>query len=99
MVKPLVSEASNCILPTYVIAAILQNSSNDINGACDAAYNGHVDPATGLPYVPNPGLTNGGVTIPYAGFDPVSPNATNPDFISEVTRARRRTMARASTRI
>jgi iron complex outermembrane recepter protein len=81
VVKPLVSEASNCILPIYVVGGILRDSSDSVgvSRACDDAYGGHVDPATALPYVPNPAVTADGnpVAAGYPGFDPVSPSATN----------------------
>jgi iron complex outermembrane recepter protein len=78
VVKPFVTEASNCILPDYVVAAAITG----IDAACDVAYNGHLDPATNLPFVPNPtNEENGGTLCPphcgYPGFDPVDPNATN----------------------
>jgi len=82
VVRPFVTEASNCILPTYVVAAVLVvGSGGSVVGACDDAYSGHLDPVTGLAYVPNPTTDNKGnlITDGYPGFDPVSPNATNPD--------------------
>jgi iron complex outermembrane receptor protein len=84
VVKPYPTQASNCILPTYVVAAIL---SQDIQGnntgnpgaltlvtACDAAYNANVDPVTQLPYVPNPTAkaTNGVLPPGYPGFNPAT---------------------------
>ncbi len=39
VVKPFVSEASNCILPAYVVAAMLiTQGARDIATACDTAY-------------------------------------------------------------
>jgi iron complex outermembrane receptor protein len=94
VVKPFVTDASNCILPTYVVAAILQQQANLVNGstqggvssgACQVAYTDHLDPVTGLPYVPNPsGPCNGNLEpnpcmIPsgYPGFNPVGPGIAN----------------------
>ena len=54
VVKPFVSEASNCILPTYVVAAMLNGDGGEVPNACDDAYSGHVDPLTHAPYVANP---------------------------------------------
>ena len=63
VVKPYPTEASNCILPTYVVAAMLQevNTGPDpsqaatfLSEACGVAYNNQWDPLTYLPYVPNP---------------------------------------------
>jgi outer membrane receptor protein involved in Fe transport len=69
VVKPFITQASNCILPVYVVAAILQATNaaggltpdqGGIEGACERTYVSHIEPITG-------GL----------GFDPVSPTATN----------------------
>jgi iron complex outermembrane receptor protein len=66
VVKPFPTEASNCILPTYVMAALLQEQTAQFqNGvtspgpyACELAYTYHLDPAAGYPYAPNPtGMT------------------------------------------
>jgi len=68
VVKPFVTEASNCILPTYVVKALLQVAAqpfpNNPGGyfACEIAYNDHLDPVTWQPYTPNP--TIGGGTVP-----------------------------------
>ncbi len=75
VVKPFVTQASNCILPKYVVAADLQYGGDQHAGAfqganmmtiCGVAYGTGVDPITGQPYtsVQNP-------TFPdYPGFDP-----------------------------
>ena len=42
-----------------------------LSNACSDAYNGHLDPVTGKPYVPNP-------TSDYAGFDPLAGTAGDP---------------------
>ncbi|HEV2562581.1 MAG TPA: TonB-dependent receptor [Rhizomicrobium sp.] len=76
VVKPFVTQASNCILPKYVIAADLQRAGPGglpvLEDYCSLAYQEHVDPVTGSTYMasPFPG---------YPGFDPVSATATNPD--------------------
>jgi iron complex outermembrane receptor protein len=63
VVKPFPTDASNCIFPDYVVAALLQQQT--VNGftvapvACQLAYTNHLDPVTGYPYVPNPtGMSN-----------------------------------------
>ena len=71
VVKPFVTQASNCILPAYVVVAILERNLNQggdpdsggISGACSYAYALHVDPATvgSLPVPPG-----------YTGFDPTT---------------------------
>lgn len=89
VVKPFVSQASNCILPIYVVAALLQTSSQagsdgqspnggGIDGACANAYQYNVDPVTVLQYKKDP-TTSGPNTSPipagYVGFDPsTAPN-------------------------
>jgi iron complex outermembrane receptor protein len=72
VVKPFVSEASNCILPVYVVESLSHNNTG-ISAACDNAYGGHVDPATGASYVPFP--VGPGA---YPGFDPLAGTAGDP---------------------
>jgi len=58
VVKPFVTQASNCILPVYVVAAILtarppagqENGVASIPGACTNAYQDDLDPVTLEPY-------------------------------------------------
>ncbi len=67
IVKPFPTEASNCILPAYVVQALLEE--NKIRGvesdpgapvfACDQAYLQHLDPATLYVYQANPSGTGG----------------------------------------
>jgi iron complex outermembrane receptor protein len=87
VVKPFVTNASNCILPLYVVAAILQQAGTSGGGimeaSCPDAYNAHEDPLTCLPYVANPTTSACAYWGPppgYPGFNPVSPTATNPDL-------------------
>ncbi len=84
VVRPFVNEASNCIFPTYVAKWITNGTSvvgtNSVS-YCSFAYNLHLDPLTGLPYVPNPPVNAGGspptaadgtVITGYPGFDPTA---------------------------
>ena len=79
VVKPFITETSNCILPTAAVNEILAGNSpvTSITTACFAAYvpgftnsdasSGYIDPVTGQHYVANP------VGFPgYAGFDPTT---------------------------
>jgi outer membrane receptor protein involved in Fe transport len=76
VVKPFVTQASNCILPTYVVAAILvarppqstANGTKSIPGACDNAYSTQLDPVTLNPY-----KTDGPPVFPtdYASNSPI----------------------------
>jgi iron complex outermembrane recepter protein len=67
IVKPFPTEASNCILPDYVVAALLEENqargfeanSADPVYACDISYIQHLDPATLYPYMANPSGTGG----------------------------------------
>ena len=85
IVKPIITAASNCILPTSVVAALLtygsdfeEATSNGVATACTAAYGSGLDPVTMLPYVPNPTAAEnifGNVFFPisgYAGFNPAT---------------------------
>jgi len=90
VVKPFLTQASNCILPVYVVAAMLaapyRGSSSSPNPAaysCGTAYGADLDPMTGVAYHQNPtGKSTLGnkPTIPagYPGFDPLSVDPTAP---------------------
>jgi iron complex outermembrane receptor protein len=74
VVKPFITETSNCILPTYVVNEMLAGHGNALITACFAAYvpgfysstPGLVDPVTLLLYAPNPDPVN----LPgYVGFN------------------------------
>ncbi len=75
--KPPVTETSNCVLPDYVVAALVEtiNNGGRVNNAgfnateaCFNAYAFHQDPVSGVYALSVPG---------YPGYDPLSPNATN----------------------
>ena len=84
VVKPFVTQTSNCILPVYVVAALIQTSTqasgdgiglNGMAGACANAYQNNADPVTDLPYVKDPtahGINVGFIPAGYAGFDPAT---------------------------
>lgn len=70
VVKPFVTQASNCILPVYVVEGLIQSGQSEGNPAteaCGYAYQAHVDPES----------VALGVPADYPGFDPVSPTASN----------------------
>ena len=53
VIKPFVTQASNCVLPDYVVAEDMLKGdagSKGLPGACGLAYSDHVDPVTVLPY-------------------------------------------------
>jgi len=78
VIKPFVTQSSNCILPVYVVAAILSDVVNsppsfvnfpfadNFHQACGIAYGLHADPALGYR---DPTIAPLG---PYAGFDPTT---------------------------
>jgi len=77
VIKPFITQASNCVLPTYVTAVSLGNFGYGFSQLCGLAYSAHLDPVTDLPYVPNPTVSNpnGGWADPppgYIGFDPTT---------------------------
>jgi iron complex outermembrane receptor protein len=84
VVKPFVTQASNCVLPDYVVLDLMKSSASAgfagvIAFACGEAYSSHFDPITNLPYKLDPKFDyNGDPVEPgYVGFDPVDPNAAN----------------------
>jgi outer membrane receptor protein involved in Fe transport len=88
VVKPWVSQASNCVLPKYVMAALIKtyppvgaaNGTASVPGACANAYQFGLDPVTQRPYKLNPVFPTdyevNGLDFnnpgPYPGFDPAS---------------------------
>jgi iron complex outermembrane recepter protein len=79
VVKPFITETSNCVLPKDVVNEILAGNSQitSLTTACFAAYvpgfesgdaaTGYIDPITGQAYVANPAGYPG-----YAGFNPAT---------------------------
>ncbi len=73
VLKPSITQASNCIIPAYVVAAAVANGQGDAifsspspgagtpgeYSACQTSYDANVDPLTGLTYTPNPSVTSG----------------------------------------
>jgi iron complex outermembrane receptor protein len=83
VIKPFPTQASNCILPTYVVQAVLFGPESAT--VCAYAYADDLDPVTRASYMANPtpgtfptldghGNVNGYVEIPvgYSGFDPTT---------------------------
>jgi outer membrane receptor protein involved in Fe transport len=69
VVKPFITQTSNCILPTDTVNEILAGNGQTIPYACVYAYTFHVDPGTNAPYTPYP------YSDSYAGFNPdTAPN-------------------------
>jgi len=81
VVKPFVSQASNCVLPVYVVGYLLHNNANAVAQACGYAYANLNDPVTNLTYTANPTVTTlGSPPAPgtYPGFDPVAGTPGHP---------------------
>jgi len=83
LVKPFATQASNCVLPTYVIAYFITSGSEyGIPNACGVAYNNHLDPITVGQYTAYPtGVTiQGREIVPgsYPGFDPLAGTPGHP---------------------
>ena len=89
--KPFPTQASNCIVPVYVVAAEIANGvAGAANYNCDVAYSLHYDPVTCTTYMANPSgqvpvgncLATGtqGVLPPgaYPGFDPLAGTPGDP---------------------
>jgi len=87
VVKPFVSQASNCILPVYAVAANLTARINTgsaggpggLLSMCSEAYQYGLDPVTGEPYKANPvfptdyaGNPGGSNPGAYPGFNPAT---------------------------
>ena len=91
VMKPSVGQSSNCIIPEYVAAALIQvwgsgGGQGSASGyVCGAAYTGHVDPVTGINYVTETGNgthapvgSTGGFLPAPAGYPGYDPNSVDP---------------------
>jgi outer membrane receptor protein involved in Fe transport len=95
VVRPFPTQSSNCILPTYVVAALLYQSAQEPPGwlssnlsntnpviACAHAYSQNVDPVTQFGYIADPVLAAQGNSAPLkilAGYPGFNPE-TAPNF-------------------
>jgi len=92
LVKPFVTQASNCLLPAYVVDYFFDPSTSSgrpgytnnygILYACGIAYNSGFDPVTNRQYTANPtGLNTANDDIipgTYGGFDPLAGTPGHP---------------------
>jgi hypothetical protein len=76
VVKPFITQTSNCILPTIVVTEVMAAPFTSLAYTCVDAYSYHIDPVTTLPYKADPGVDSNGRPLPnYPGFDPdAAPN-------------------------
>jgi len=95
VVRPFPTQAANCILPSYVVAALLYQSAQEPAGwlssnlsnnnpvvACSHAYTQNVDPVTQFTYTADPSLSAPGNSAPLQiipGYPGFNP-ATAPNF-------------------
>ncbi|HVT23939.1 MAG TPA: TonB-dependent receptor [Rhizomicrobium sp.] len=86
VMKPFVTEPSNCVLPDYVVQALVvayaeYGEGNPGVSACASAYTFNEDPVTLQKYsdgtYPMTVSKAGYPTINYPGFDPIGPTAVN----------------------
>ncbi|HEY5239061.1 MAG TPA: TonB-dependent receptor [Rhizomicrobium sp.] len=84
VVKPFVTQASNCVLPVYLVAEMLATVdanaySPALGEACTRAYVAGVDPLTGKTYKPDPTTDVENQPISgYPGFDPLAGTPGDP---------------------
>jgi outer membrane receptor protein involved in Fe transport len=79
LVKPFPTQASNCVLPNYVIAYMLAHDTFNVAFACGLAYAGGQDPITRATYTADPPLDyTGNPTNGYPGFDPLAGTPGHP---------------------
>jgi len=74
VVKPFYSQASNCIIPSYVLATLFRTRNvNDVGfgiwNFCGIAYNDHVDP---IIYQNGSGGAASATPVGYPGWDPTT---------------------------
>ncbi|HTO41915.1 MAG TPA: TonB-dependent receptor, partial [Rhizomicrobium sp.] len=77
VMKPFVTQASNCVMPKYVVAQLMaipfSGQGNPGAAACGYAYNLHVDPVTLKAYDPANKLDHLNNPIPnYPGYNPLT---------------------------
>lgn len=85
VVKPFATQASNCVLPSYVVQYVIGGLDQyaQISFLCGRAYANHVDPLTVAPYTPDPTVDQFGNPLPYnfagyTGFDPLAGTPGDP---------------------
>ncbi len=86
VMRPFITQASNCVLPTYVVAEMLNmdrstgGTDDLLASSCGEAYAAHNDPVTWASYSLNPTVSNyqGRVPAGYSGFDPLAGTPGDP---------------------
>ncbi len=90
--RPFVTEASNCIMPVYVVKALLQaypstsEGDDEVVSACGYAYYSGLDPYNELPYdyTNYPAKGRAFYAVPgYPGYDPLSVDPLAPADVNE----------------
>jgi iron complex outermembrane receptor protein len=88
VVRPFITQASNCILPIYVVVTTYSSHAGNsaLEDACSEAYSGHLDPVTHQTYTQAPSGYNVQENDPaglgyysqYPGFDPLAGTPGDP---------------------
>ena len=78
VVKPFATQASNCVLPAYVVAQVVKQEDS-LTLSCEQAYSLGADPLTWTTYSAAPTTDRSGNTLTgYPGFDPLAGTAGDP---------------------
>jgi len=83
VIRPDITTASNCIMPTYVVALVGASGRTLGAGWCQMGYVQGIDPVTGQLYQADPPPSTPGIIYPYVpvgypGFDPLAGTAADP---------------------
>ncbi len=81
LVKPIITQASNCVLPSYVVSFLLAQWAYGLPTACGVAYYSQFDPVTNRTYTADPATVATGDPIApgaYPGFDPLAGTPGHP---------------------
>jgi outer membrane receptor protein involved in Fe transport len=86
VIKPFVTQTSNCILPTATINEMLAGNGDTLPFGCIDAYTFNEDPVTGQTYTANPTTSiNGHALTGYAGFDPAAAPNHGEGFAKDIS--------------
>ncbi|HVP83827.1 MAG TPA: TonB-dependent receptor [Rhizomicrobium sp.] len=86
VIKPFVTQTSNCILPTATINEMLAGNGDTLPFGCIDAYTFNEDPVTGQTYSANPTHSiNGHVITGYSGFDPAAAPNHGEGFAKDIS--------------
>jgi len=79
VLKPFPTQASNCVMPAYVVKYLFIEGGAQVSGSCGIAYTAFEDPVPSATYTPFPGYSSNGTPVPdYPGFDPLAGTPGDP---------------------